>query len=823
LGAATRPAQVSAATPEQVHKAIEKAKDYLYSAVQGPNKDNWELVEKPDVTEKSASHVTHWQWGGPTACAIYGLLAGGENPQDKRLAPAIAWLGKQDLHGNYALGMRCQMYPYLPDTAPAGGGLTKRLMAERDAHTLIRNMHVSGDVAGLYSYYADDKWVPQKNWSDMSVSQISVLGVWACEQAGAFVPPSYWESVDAAWRKFQFADGSWPYSPTKPEPKATMTAAGVATLHITQEYLLNPNFSICHGGSRNDNIDRGLNWIDKNITALVQGQGGFYGLYGVERIGVASGRRYFGAVDWGEVGADWIVKHQAADGSFGTEEPTRNPHKVVDTTFAILFLVRGRAPVIMNKLEYGQAFEPLAISMTIPPSGSAKPPLTGAKPPGAVTPIAPAPHPAAAPVKLPPTTSKSEFDPWNERPRDVANFAHWSGYQLESFFTWQIVNLKVSAADLLDSPILYISGSDPLAFNDDEVKKLREFAEDGGLILGNADCGSAGFSKSFIDLGRKLFPKYEFRELPANHVIFTGENFRPQKWKTRPTLNGLSNGVRELMLLIPDADPSRSWQVRSEVSRLDMFQLGFDIYQYTGASQNTATRPDPWFVRRDPAIQVPDNRKIKLIRLGVDENPDPEPGSWRRLGNILHNQAKVDLAIETARLGDGKLKGARLAHITGTTRFKLNADQQKELRAFIDDGGTLIIDAAGGSTDFADSAEKALAATFGGQAANFGTILPPTHEVYTLSGAKIDWFGYRSYCRGKLSGKITVPRIRGLEEGDRVEVFYSAEDLSAGLVGQPTDGIIGYDPDTATNLMRNMVLLSTLGNKAMVAAAGGGK
>ncbi len=379
------------------------------------------------------------------------------------------------------------------------------------------------------------------------------------------------------------------------------------------------------------------------------------------------------------------------------------------------------------------------------------------------------------------------------------------------------------AEELLDAPILYISGSEPLAFNDDEVKKLREFAEDGGLIFGNADCSNPGFSKSFIDLGKKLFPKYEFRDLPPSHIIFSGENFRPAKWKNRPGLSGLSNGVRELMLLVPDADPGRSWQVRSDVSRLDMFQFGFDIYQYTGASQYTATRPDPYFVTLDPKVQAPENRKIKLVRLEVDENPDPEPGGWRRLGNILHNQAKVDLLLETARLGDGKLKGAKLAHITGTTRFKLNPAQQKELHSFIDSGGTLIIDAAGGSADFAGSAEKALAALFGGAPGNFGTILPPTHNVYKLNGARIDRFDYRKYCRGKLNGHLNVPRVRGLEEGDRIQVFYSAEDLSAGLVGQPTDGILGYAPETATAIMRNMVLISALGDKAMVAAAPGGK
>ena len=40
----------------------------------------------------------------------------------------------------------------------------------------------------------------------------------------------------------------------------------------------------------------------------------------------------------------------------------------------------------------------------------------------------------------------------------------------------------------------------------------------------------------------------------------------------------------------------------------------------------------------------------------------------------------------------------------------------------------------------------------------------------------------------------------------RPAVFYSPEDLTAGLVGQPVDGIFGYAPESATPLMRNMLL-----------------
>ena len=70
----------------------------------------------------------------------------------------------------------------------------------------------------------------------------------------------------------------------------------------------------------------------------------------------------------------------------------------------------------------------------------------------------------------------------------------------------------------------------------------------------------------------------------------------------------------------------------------------------------------------------------------------------------------------------------------------------------------------------------------------------------------MDSFGYRRFARAKIVGKLNAPRLCAIERGGRVIVYFSREDLSAGLVGQPVDGIVGYDPDTATAIMQNIVL-----------------
>src|SRR5690606_7171430 len=103
---------------------------------------------------------------------------------------------------------------------------------------------------------------------------------------------------------------------------------------------------------------------------------------------------------------------------------------------------------------------------------------------------------------------------WNQRPRDAANLSKWVTSQLERPLNWQIINLNVaSIADLHDSPILYIAGNQALSFTDKEKAVLKQYVEEGGMIIGNADVGKQEFVKSFRDLGTELFPGYEFSQL----------------------------------------------------------------------------------------------------------------------------------------------------------------------------------------------------------------------------------------------------------------------------------------------------------------------
>jgi len=395
--------------------------------------------------------------------------------------------------------------------------------------------------------------------------------------------------------------------------------------------------------------------------------------------------------------------------------------------------------------------------------------------------------------------------------------------ELDRLLNWQVVNLNAQVADLHDASILYIAGDKALLLSSDDKRKLKTYIEQGGMILFNSDCGSAEFSKSVKELAAELFPDIgEFRELPMDHCILKNEQFLGAQWQDPPTVLGLSNGVRELMVLLPKADASRAWQAQLSASHESLFELGANLLLYASDKQNIRDKGESYIVQ--PSSRVTATRTLKVARVKYKGMWNPEPGGWPRLAAVMHNRDQIDLDVSTVMLGTSTdLSDFKIVDITGSGHVKLDPDAWIQLHSFVENGGTLIVDAAGGSSKFNDDVKAQLQSTFFDEASQLEQPLRPGHVLYTEIGSKIDEVSYRNFARHVLMENLKMPRIRGIKIGGRIGVFYSAEDISAGLVGQPVDGIVGYSPDSATALMEHMILYAESGGQPTAGngAAGG--
>ncbi len=748
-------AQSLAATPEQIDAAIKKGVEFLYKTQN--EQGNWEKVQ---VHPGGTSGADEGQWGGRTALCTYALLAAGEKPLDPRIVKATEWLRTAPITGHYSLGLRANVWLNLPET-----DLNKQAMV-KEARLLLSGISKSGGNKGFHDYQ------PGGGRLDISCAQYGVLGAWAAAQRIEEIPQPFWTLVETSWRNQQGDDGGWGYSGKpktglKPDENGSatiqMTAAGVATLFITQEFLhANDGIEGNKGNIADPWINKGLGWVAKNLPELVA-KPSLYALYGIERIGVASGYKYFGQLDWFGAGADAIVKMQKPGGDWPSGNHGNDRE---NTALALLFLSRGRAPVMMNKLQY---------SITAP------------------------------------KTNQSKEANWNQRPRDVANATRWVSDKTERGLNWQILNLGVANInDLHDSGILYIAGNQALAFTDKEKAMLKQYIEEGGMIIGNADVAKGDFTKSFRELGTELFPGNEFQQLQdkMEHPMLVNQQFRATEWKRKPRIEGLGNQARLFMVLIPNDDFSRTMQ-RRDFNREEIFEFFANAFLYSIDKTQAKYKGETHVVRADPKISP--STTIKVARLKYNGRWDPEPGGWKRLTAVMNNLDKVKLETVTVELGKESLKDYKIAHLTGTDPLQFTEEQRVALKEFIAGGGLLVIDAAGGFGEFDASVQSELSKILPNEVSQIAEPLKKDHALYTAGAAEKLEPKFRVYAMQKLGADATRFRIRALTVNEKIGVIYSPDDLSVGLVGNAIDGIIGYEPEQATTLMRRILTLRNSG------------
>ena len=106
-------------------------------------------------------------------------------------------------------------------------------------------------------------------------------------------------------------------------------------------------------------------------------------------------------------------------------------------------------------------------------------------------------------------------------------------------------------------------------------------------------------------------------------------------------------------MLLPEADLSRTFQHGRNLVQSDLYQLADDIVLYSVDTRVLAQKGETFTVAEDH--KAPIARTIKIARLQYDGNWNPEPGGWRRLAALFHNDRKIALQVENIKLGDGKL------------------------------------------------------------------------------------------------------------------------------------------------------------------------
>jgi hypothetical protein len=720
-------------TDELVGQSITRGVEYLLA---DRNKDgNWEsgtkfLIDMPVLT------------GAETCLCLYALLHVGEaandprlKPTSKELAAAIKYVIDLKPETTYVASLQASALAFLPKDP-----------AVKDALLRTRNFLVSSTLSKGGHNYSLARAKAEPGVYDHSNSNYALMGLAAIDDAdvtGVTIPANYWQLYEALWRRDQNKDGGWGYAPTKrPESYPAMTAAGVASLLLCRQFTMGD--VVPSGAPRADKaLENALAKLHKDYDPSYEN---IYYQFSLERIGLAGGFKYINGKDWYREGAGMLLKKQQPDGSWILDSNAFlivNTTRPVFTSYALLFLARGRSPVFLNKLEYNGA--------------------------------------------------------WDARPRDDANVAAWVGKTFEKPLAWQSVSLKDNQ-DWLDAPVLFITGARDPKFAPEDVAKLRAFVEAGGIVFSAAENGSQDFTTAMRKYaGQVVDGRHEMHDLEATHPLFTlwGKVNNP------PKLQGMSNGVREMWIHAP-TDLGAVWQRNKPKEVKAPFEVAANLYYYACGKGSLGHRLDTLAVKpsSEPAV-----RTIGMARVKYNGNWDPEPGAWPRLAKLAQAKFHTTLQIENVVAAQLDAAKTPLAHLTGTAALPLDDEAKAGLKKFVDGGGTLLVDACGGGKSFAEAMKASLGGLFPDGAIEPILADSPLYAGDAPDTVKITAVDWRKYTRirdGAPAGD--GPRLLGIKRGDRWAVIFSADDITSGLLGTTTWGVAGYAPPSAQDLARNIVL-----------------
>jgi hypothetical protein len=747
---------------EQVREAIKRGTQYLLRE-QRPD-GSWTGFLKHDLTG---------------LCTL-ALLQAGVKPEDPAIQKSLVYLRSQPPKETYETALQTMVLCAAEPTKDL-------LLIRRNAAWFEKTQINSGNNKGAWAY-------PGRGNGDNSNSQFALLALHEAERAGVSVKDETWRMALAYWQKAQNIDGSFGYQPGG-AGSASMTCAGITSLVIASGRLQEGDAGLdgervrcCADQDSNDQLERALHWLGQNFSVHHNTGGSglwlLYYLYGVERVGRLTAHRFLGGHDWYREGSEMLVGNQDQLSGYwkGTGHVEDNPY--IGTSLSLLFLAKGRRPVLMGRLKHG-------------PAGD---------------------------------------EDWNHHRNALSHLTTYVETRWKRDLTWQVIDAPAATVDdLLQAPVLFLNGKDGLKFTDEQAKQLREYVNQGGFILAEACCPhSDAFHQSFEELMSRVFPEpeYRLREIGPEHPVWQAEEkIAPEQ--LRP-LWGIEYGCRTSVIYVPphpvsNSGPSLSclWElsrpgreqqlpqgVQEQVAAANA--LGVNVLAY--ATNRELKFKDEIPARRETGgtKDAVERARLYIAKLRHGGGWNVAPAALPNLQRALNQEVglRVSTDLKDVAITDSKLFDHTLVFMHGRHEFRLSDAERKQLRTFLERGGTILADAVCASPAFDRALRSEIAAIFPETSL---ARIPADHPLFAPKYGGFDLQSVtrrdpqRGDGRAEASLRKVEPELEGLKIGPRYAVVYSPYDLSCALENHESLECKGYIREDAARIGINVVLYSLYG------------
>jgi hypothetical protein len=431
-------------------------------------------------------------------------------------------------------------------------------------------------------------------------------------------------------------------------------------------------------------------------------------------------------------------------------------------------------------------------------------------------------------------------DDWNRHRGDVNNLTRYVESHWKRDMTWQVVDIELaSVEDLLQTPVLFFCGSEsPLPKTREQTdrlaRKIRDYLDRGGFLFAEGYCGGAGFDKGFEQLMRLVFPEPEYKlQLlePEHPVWYAEEKVDPRQ--VRP-LYGIDFGCRTSVVYAPIAPPERPreslsclWElsrpgreekyspvVRAKVDAA--MSIGLNVLLY---ATNQELKPKEDFFRptRNSAGGQLVRGRLSIAKLRHPGGCNAAPRALVNLMDAAGRELRINAHVreELLDLTDPDLFNYHMVFMHGRTAFHLTDAERQALKTYLERGGVLLADSICASPAFIESFQAEMAAIF--PARKMETI-PADDPLFTsrYGGYDLKTVSRRDpTTRGAAGGPLEAPvkkvppDLKGIKFQDRWGVIFSPYDLSCALEKRDSLECRGYLREDAARIGLNVLLYAT--------------
>ena len=771
---------------DKINAAIEAGVDGLYEM-------------QPDMTFKRAQHHYGHRWKhrfGHHAVASWALLQAGESYQNPPLYKRINWVLSSDKGFTYDRAMRAQMLAELPLRRWAP-------WVERERSWLTKAMQKSGGFISSWTGGPNDKT------GDNANSLYGVLGLWGIQRSGKAVPNKVWRRIDEYWRMAQNQDGSWGLTPKGETGTGSvpMTAGGVAVLNVTERYLYGQQKTALNKRSSR-HLRRGMEYLDENFSLekLRKGGGGagggidrYYYMWTVQRVGHATGLRTFNSIDWFREGTAAILNQQRRDGLWPRSQMMHS--RLLSTAFSLLYLSGAKQPVGLAKVRFNELTDP-----ELAAGGESEEEAGNREGEKGESSEAGDGGGASEKERSGASGRNPQDGYWNNYPYDIWNFTDYASDAYEYPMTWQVVDLDQPPYTLIESPLLYLSTDGRINPSEKQIANLKGFIRAGGLLVCNVDKRKGAGVRAVRGLAERLFGEKPLEKIGRDHRLYHVHHHLGGQVPMRVVEDDL-----RVKMIVFTRDVGESLQA-NKVNTSPAFRMLSNLYLYATGKNFRRGR-----LENEHLVQTNDDprRRLRAARIRHNGTFNPAPGALAQLKAFLANNNDVDMRVETVE--PTELGPHDIAFLTTTGDGALTDEGAQAVRRWLRDGGTLWIDAAGGSRTAAKAANAMRRAILPPDMSSSYAAVPVNAQQRIVNGRGVRGgydvrrAQYRLYTLTR-RGPTENPRP-GLEVvslRDRPAILFSREDVTAALAGFEHWGINGYEPGYARRLVANSCLIAAL-------------